>query len=78
MCFRLESIEGNEGQRIRRVSTTDESSEEEEELTEEEQGLCIVKCLFVFADALLPSQLLFSHVWMFYWFIWVEPVLRRG
>ena len=42
MCFRLESIEGNEGQRIRRVSTTDESSEEEEELTEEEQGLCIV------------------------------------
>ena len=46
MCFRLESIEGNEGQRIRRVSTTDESSEEEEELTEEEQGLCIV-CLFL-------------------------------
>ena len=72
MCFRLESIEGNEGQRIRRVSTTDESSEEEEELTEEEQGLCI--CLFVFVDVLLPSQLLFSHVWMFYWFIWVHSI----
>ena len=37
--FRLEDIEGIEGQRLRRVSTTDESSEEEEELTEEEKGL---------------------------------------
>ena len=39
---RLEGIEEKEGQRIRRVSTTDESSEEDE-LTEEQKGWIIVK-----------------------------------